>query len=106
MQQCTVLFVGFQARGTLGRQILEGHQDVRIHGEMRRVKARIARINGLSGHADRAGLLRWLGHLTPPRHVFLTHGKEAAAVHLAGQIKDHLGWPVSIPHYQDVVELD
>jgi metallo-beta-lactamase family protein len=104
---CTILFVGFQANGTLGRQILEGHSHVRIHGQMRRVNAQISHINGLSGHADRSGLLHWLSHFTSsPRHVFLTHGEEAAALHLADQIKDRWGWQVSIPHYRDVVKLE
>lgn len=105
--ESTILFVGFQARGTLGRQILEGNQDVRIHGELRRVKAHVAHINGLSGHADQAGLLDWLSHLkTPPRHVFLAHGEEPAAECLQGLIQERWGWPVSIPEYESDAELD
>jgi metallo-beta-lactamase family protein len=105
--ESTILFAGFQARGTLGRQILEGNQEVRIHGALRRVKAQVAHINGLSGHADQAGLLDWLSHLqTPPRHVFLAHGEEAASECLAGLIQDRWGWPVSIPAYESAVNLD
>ncbi len=105
--ESTILFVGFQARGTLGRQILEGNQDVRIHGEMRRVKAQVAHINGLSGHADQAGLLDWLSHLqSPPRHIFLAHGEEPASECLSGLIQERWGWPVSIPEYESAVELD
>jgi metallo-beta-lactamase family protein len=102
----TVLFVGYQGRGTLGRQILEGKQEVRIHGHMHPVRARIEQINGLSGHADRGALLRWLGHLkSPPRHVYLTHGEEEVSQDLAEQIRSEMGWTVSVPEYQDCVEL-
>ncbi len=104
--ESTILFAGFQARGTLGRQILDGNQDVRIHGASRTVKAQVAHINGLSGHADQAGLLDWLSHLqAPPRKVFLAHGEEAASECLAGLIQERWGWPVSIPRYESVVQL-
>jgi metallo-beta-lactamase family protein len=103
----TVLFVGYQGRGTLGRQILEGKQEVRIHGHMHYVRARIEQIHGFSGHADRNALLRWLGHLNaPPRHVFLCHGEEDVSEALAQQVRTEMGWPVSIPEYLDCVELD
>ncbi len=105
--ESTILFVGFQARGTLGRQILEGNPEVRIHGEPRRVKAQVAHINGLSGHADQAGLLDWLSHLkTPPKQVFLAHGEEAASECLSDLIKQRWGWPVSIPAYESSVALE
>lgn len=104
--ECTILFVGYQARGTLGRQIVDGRSPVRIHGEMRRVRARVAQIHGLSAHADRTGLLHWLGHLKrPPRHVFLAHGEEDVSLAFADEIDRELGWPVSVPRYGDVVEL-
>ena len=103
----TVLFVGYQGRGTLGRQILEGKQEVRIHGRMHPVRAGIEQIHGFSGHADRSALLRWLGHLkTPPRHVFLTHGDEEVSEGLAQHVQSEMGWPVSVPEYQDCVELE
>ena len=102
----TVLFVGYQGRGTLGRQILEGKQEVRIHGRMHRVRARIEQIHGFSGHADRRALLRWVEHLKkPPKHVFLTHGEEESSEHLAQRIREEKGWSVSVPQYRDSVEL-
>jgi metallo-beta-lactamase family protein len=104
--ESTILFVGYQSHGTLGRQILDGQRDVRIHGDMLRVKARVAQIYGFSGHADRTGLLKWLGNLRqPPRQVFLAHGEEEAAEDLATHIRDVMKWPVSVPEYQSVVEL-
>jgi metallo-beta-lactamase family protein len=103
----TILFVGYQGRGTLGRLILEGKEDVRIHGRSRRVKARIAQIHGFSGHADRGALLRWLGHLeTPPRRVFVTHGEEEVSLAFASQIEDQLRWPTYVPEYLETVELE
>ncbi len=105
-QQNTILFVGYQAHGTLGRQILDGKSEVRIHGAMWPVKARIAQIYGFSGHADRRGLLHWLSYIQPaPRHLFLTHGDEEAALSLASQIREDRKWPVSIPHYQSAYDL-
>jgi metallo-beta-lactamase family protein len=94
----TILFVGYQAEHTLGRQIIEGASEVRILGELRPVRARIAKINGLSGHADRDGLLAWLGALQqPPRHVFITHGDDAVTQRFAALVAERYGWPTSAP---------
>jgi metallo-beta-lactamase family protein len=102
----TILFVGYQAQGTLGRQILEGNRFVRIHGRDWKVKAQIRQLDGFSGHADRKALLQWIGHLKrPPQHVFLTHGEAEAAEHFAGELAQQLGWPSSVPAYQQAVEL-
>lgn len=104
--ESTILFVGYQGQGTLGRQILDGQRDVRIHGEMFRVKAQIAQIYGFSGHADRSMLLKWIGNLrTPPKRIFLTHGEAAAAESLASQIRSSQSWPVLVPSYREIVEL-
>ncbi|MFH1418032.1 MAG: MBL fold metallo-hydrolase [Planctomycetota bacterium] len=105
--ESTILFVGYQAYGTLGRQIVDGAEKVRIHGSKRRVKAAIAQIHGLSAHAGQDGLLRWIGNLKqPPRRVFLTHGEEESAETLAGLIRSKLGFEVEVPNYQDEVLLD
>ena len=70
------------------------------------VRARVDKINGFSGHTDRTGLLRWLGNLqSPPKQVFLTHGDEEASQSLAEHIAEQFKWPVTIPDYQDAVEL-
>jgi metallo-beta-lactamase family protein len=104
--ESTILFVGYQAEGTLGRQILQRRPEVRIHGRTLQVRAQVAQIFGFSGHADRPALMRWLSHLRqPPRQVFLTHGDEQASLSLAANIRDTLGWPVSIPNFQEVIEL-
>jgi metallo-beta-lactamase family protein len=103
----TILFVGYQAAGTLGRQILDGDREVRIHGISRLVRARIRQIQGISGHADRNGLLKWLGYFQrPPRRLFLTHGEPQASVALADAVRTTLGWQdVSVPEYRETVEL-
>ncbi len=104
--ESTILFVGYQAQGTLGRQIVEGNPLVRIHGRQWKVKANIQRIDGFSGHADRQALLRWIGALqTPPQQVFLTHGDLAASQKFGELITQQLGWPVSIPEYGETVNL-
>src|SRR5262245_23339364 len=75
--QATILFVGHQGEGTLGRQILDGLKQVRIHGQEYEVRAKIDQIFGFSGHADHDGLMRWIAHFERrPRKVFLTHGEE------------------------------
>jgi metallo-beta-lactamase family protein len=105
--ECTILFVGYQAQGTLGRQILDGNNEVRIHGIPRWVHARVAQIQGMSGHADRQALLRWLsGFQHPPRQVFVTHGEADAAQAFAQQVRDTLGWNVTVPEYRQTVTLE
>jgi metallo-beta-lactamase family protein len=104
--ESTVLFVGFQARGTLGRQIVDGETRVRIHGRPQPVNARIEQLHGLSAHADRTDLMRWLGHFSsPPRMLFLTHGEPKASDALADLVRTQLGWEVQVPEYGASVEL-
>jgi metallo-beta-lactamase family protein len=106
-ERSTILFVGYQAEGTLGRQILDRRPEVRIHGRNYPMRAEVRQIFGFSGHADRDDLLRWLTHLNEaPRRVFLTHGDEEAGSSLAARIRERPGWPVTVPEYRQVVELD
>ncbi len=103
----TIVFVGYQSPGTLGRLILDGRPSVRIHGRPHDVRAKIAQIHGFSAHGDRDDLLRWLGHLERmPRHVFLTHGEEKAACKFESMITEQLGWSASVPHFNDTIVLD
>ena len=105
--ESTIVFVGYQAAGTLGRELANGKSPVRIHGQQRKVRARITQIHGLSAHADQGGLLRWLGHLeSPPQRVFLTHGEEEGADQLAGEIRSRWGWAVEVPSYRDEYDLE
>jgi metallo-beta-lactamase family protein len=103
----TIMFVGYQAVGTLGRQIVDGAEKVRILGEQRDVKANIVRIHGFSAHADKNELLNWLKELeTPPRGVFVVHGEAESASSFGNYLKEQTGWNVSVPAYQDEVVLD
>jgi len=103
----TVLFVGYQAHGTLGRRIVEREPSVRIHGKEYEVKARIAQIHGLSAHADHDDLMRWLARMNgSPKRVFLTHGEEDAALALKSSIQDQLGLDVEIPNYRSSFDLE
>lgn len=105
--ESTILFVGYQARGTLGRQILEGQSPVRIYGQMYQVRATVDQIQGFSAHADRAQLWKWLGSFQrPPRTVFLIHGEKEVIQHFAGEISERTGWPVEIPEYLSEYRLD
>jgi metallo-beta-lactamase family protein len=104
--ESTVLFVGYQSKDTLGRHILDGEKEVRIHGRPHAVRAKIERLYGLSAHADRAGLLNWAQALkSPPDHVFLTHGEEGPANALKQAIEAKPGYRAAVPDYLDVVEL-
>ena len=103
--ETTVLFVGYQARDTLGRTILEGAPEVRIFGEMIPVRAHIVRIDGFSAHAGASDLKRWLAAFTVrPRRHFLDHGEEEAMLHLAAELSAE-GWNVTVPRFEDEFEL-
>jgi len=102
----TIVFVGYQAVGTLGRIIADGAPEVRILGQNYMVNAKIETIHGFSAHGDRDDLIRWLSACkTPPKQLFLTHGEERGAMALSASIKSKRGWNVSVPEYQDEVEL-
>jgi metallo-beta-lactamase family protein len=83
--ECSVIFVGFAAKGTLARQIIDGQNPVQILGDYIPVRAKIHTINGFSAHADQAGLLKWHGH-TGASRTFLTHGEEDAMQAFASRL--------------------
>lgn len=101
----TILFVGYQGRGTLGRVINDGKDRVRIHGAEWDVNAEVARIYGFSGHADRDALLRWADEIKKaPKKTFMTHGEEDSANALANALRKK-DWEVMVPEYKQKVEL-
>jgi metallo-beta-lactamase family protein len=101
-----VLFTGYQAEGTRGRDLIEGVPFVRILGDEVPVHARVTKLNSLSAHADQAELIRWLSHLNaPPKRVFLVHGEYPAQVALKAKIEETYGWPVDVPTPGDVFEF-
>ncbi len=102
-----VVFVGYQARGTLGRQIIGRPMKVRIHGQMLPVRARVEKINGFSAHADERALNRWLDALEqPPRRLFVCHGDEDVLEGFAQKAETERKWKVTVPHFQDSMTLD
>jgi metallo-beta-lactamase family protein len=105
--ESTILFVGYQAEGTLGRTIADGADEVRILGGYYPVKARVVQMSGFSSHADGVQLHEWLFNLKhPPRHLFVVHGEERAANHLAETVRNEKGWQVTVPDYLQEFELD
>ncbi|MFA5261430.1 MAG: MBL fold metallo-hydrolase [Candidatus Omnitrophota bacterium] len=104
--ESTILFVGYQASGTLGRIILGKPEEVRIFGYANPVRARIEKLNGLSAHAGRSDLLRWGTHFHPsPRRIFVVHSEEATAHHFAETLRQSVDSEVVIPDYLDEAEL-
>ncbi len=105
--ESTILFVGYQAAGTLGRQIADGAKEVRILGQTYPVRARVARLDGCSGHADRDELLRWLGKLqAPPKKTFVVHGEAESALSFAALVSQKPGWTALAPNYGDSFALE
>ena len=102
----TVLFVGFQAAGTRGRTLIEGAHYVKMYGQEVPVRARIAKINGMSAHADAGEILRWLRTFPrPPKTTYLVHGEPPAQAALQARIQQELSWTVEIPAHGQTVDL-
>lgn len=103
----TVLFVGFQAIGTLGRQIVDGAKQIRIFGQFHPVNARIEQIHGFSAHSDRDELVRWLEHFKRgPTRTFVVHGEQQVALKFTGLVRSRLGWTIDAPAYREEVILE
>jgi metallo-beta-lactamase family protein len=96
----TVLFVGFQAAGTRGRQLVDGAQHVKMFGQHVPVHARIEKIDGMSAHADAGEIIRWLRTFRrAPKMTYLVHGEIVAQDALKVRIVKELGWPVEVPQH-------
>jgi metallo-beta-lactamase family protein len=105
-RESTILFVGYQAQGTLGRLIVDGAPQVRILGSTLPVKARVERIEGFSGHADRDELLRWAGSIREkPKQVFVIHGEAPVAARFSATLTEKLGWQAQVPSPGQTVDL-
>jgi len=104
--ESTILFIGYQAKGTLGRAIIKGAEKVRIHGRHYPVRAKLEQIQGFSAHADRQGLFKWLSYLnSDPKQIFITHGERKAALSLTRNIREKKGWNVNMPKYLEEWEF-
>jgi len=99
-ESSTLLFVGYQASGTLGRQILDGAREVRLFGGYRPVCIQVHQLHGLSGHADRNELLAWLGQMPGgPRNVAVVHGGSQVTAHFAQLVSERFSCKVVVPEF-------
>ncbi len=105
-ENATLIFVGYQAAGTIGRRIQDGEREVRIMKHWVPVKCHVEKVEGFSAHADWKAVIKWLSGLnSTPKTVFTTHGEPEAAEAMAQHIRDEFGWNVVVPSYEQVVEL-
>ncbi len=107
--KCTLLFIGYQGEGTLGRHLQDGGKTARIDGQELDVRCRVRSISGFSAHADQHELEAWLGHFGkaggPPKTVFIVHGDPDAAEAFAGRIRSELHMDAHIPKHRETVSL-
>lgn len=105
-RESTIVFCGYQANGTLGRSILDGAERVTIFGEQIDVRASVRKLEGISGHADQAGLMRWIGGFSKrPRHVFVVHGEEEVSQYFAGLLGSELDLSAWAPEPAQTFDL-
>jgi metallo-beta-lactamase family protein len=101
-----VLFTGYQAEETLGRQLMQGANPVHIFGQPIKVNARIQSLASYSAHADQHEIMEWLGRVPkPPKRIFLTHGEDGPRTVLKGVIQEKLKWDVHLPRLNEMVDL-
>ncbi len=97
--ECTILFVGYQSVGTLGRSLIEGAEEVKLFGERIQVRAQIKQMRGLSGHADKEGLIEWLeGFEEKPKKVFIVHGEDSVCTSFVECLKIEHGQRAYAPY--------
>lgn len=106
-KESTIVFVGYQSRGTLGRALLEGAPTVKLFGETIEVKADIVKISGISGHADKKGLVEWVRGFDeqPPKNVFVVHGEDQVCDSFAACLRDEYGISASAPYSGSIFDL-
>ena len=105
-ENATIVFVGYQAAGTVGRRVQDGEREVRIMKSWVPVQCHVEKVEGFSAHADWKAVLRWLEGLpSPPKKVFTTHGEPDAAAAMAQHIRDRFAWDVVVPGYEQRIEL-
>ncbi len=104
--ECTILFVGYQAAGTLGRALVDGATEVKLFGEPISVRASIMSLPGLSGHADRDGLAEWLGNFkVKPKKVFMVHGDDMSCMAFTEYVNKEMKIPAYAPYSGTVFDL-
>jgi len=104
-EECTILFVGYQAKGTLGREILEKKENIRILGQFYPLKARVESINGFSAHADRNELFFWIDKIKNVKNIFLIHGEEEVISEFSSFLKEKLSSSIYVPDYLEELNI-
>jgi metallo-beta-lactamase family protein len=105
-ENATVVFVGYQAAGTLGRRVADGEKQVKVLGQWIPVRCQIEKIGGFSAHADWKEVVRWLADMpAAPRKAFIIHGEPDAAQAMAGHLRERFAWQIEVPQYGERVEL-
>ena len=105
-ENATIVFVGYQAGGTLGRRVADGEKEVKVLGQWIPVRCQSVKIGGFSAHADWQEVIRWLKDMpAPPRRVFVTHGEVRSATAMAQHIREQFSWQVEVPEHGQQFEL-
>lgn len=105
-ENATIVFVGYQAAGTLGRRVADGEREVKVLGQWIPVRCQSVRIGGFSAHADWQEVIRWLQDMpSAPRGVFVTHGEVGSAQAMAAHIRERFSWPVEVPSHGQQFDL-
>ena len=105
-KESTILFVGYQSDGTLGRRLVDGEKTVKVFSEDIEVNAEILVLPGISGHADVDGLMRWIGSIQNPQKVFITHGEDSVCEEFAAKVKEELGYDAYAPYSGTIFNLE
>ena len=103
--ECSIIFTGFQVKGTLGRYIVDGARMIHVLGEEIALRAKVYTINGFSAHADQKELIEWLRFFTEEPEVFITHGEEAVALEFEKVVREKLGLRTYVPHKGEELDL-
>ncbi len=102
----SIVFVGYQAEGTLGRRLVDGAKQVRVYGQDVHVNATVHTLGGFSAHADRTGILKWMETINNPRlKVFVVHGEEDSATALSDSIQKEFGYAAYVPRWGEIIDL-
>lgn len=105
-KECSVVFVGYQAEGTLGRKIVDGIKDVKVLGEEIHINAEIHNVEGFSGHADKIALMKWIkGFKEKPKKIFIVHGEPDSKADFAKEITETLKLNCIVPKYNTIYDI-
>lgn len=107
LSRASVIFAGYQAEGTLGREIVDGEKEVYIYDKKVNIRANIVTLGGFSAHADKADLLDWISNMKKkPKKIFICHGDEQVSLDFVGILKDSLGLDGVVPYYNSIETID